>query len=39
MADNYAQLRADGHSERDIARLPVAELVGRMQLWVEKNPP
>jgi hypothetical protein len=39
MADNYKQLQADGHSDRDIERLPVAELIGRMQAWVERNRP
>jgi hypothetical protein len=34
MADNYDQLKADGHSDRDIERLPVAELISRMQAWV-----
>jgi hypothetical protein len=35
MADNYDQLKADGHSDRDIERLPVAELIsgpGRLGL-------
>jgi hypothetical protein len=39
MAYNYRQLKADGHSDRDIERLPVAELIDRMQSWVETNRP
>jgi hypothetical protein len=39
MADNYDQLKADGHSDRDIERLPVAELIGRMQAWVQADRP
>ena len=39
MAHNYDQLKADGHSDRDIERLPVAELIGRMQAWVESDRP
>jgi hypothetical protein len=39
MADDYDQLTADGHSDRDIERLPVAELIGWMQSWVETNRP
>jgi hypothetical protein len=39
MADNYDQLKADGHSDRDIERLSVAELIGRMQAWVQADRP
>ena len=39
MADNYDQLKAEGHSDRDIERLPVAELIDCMQTWVEEKLP
>jgi hypothetical protein len=39
MADSYDQLKADGHSDRDIERLPVAELMGRMRSWLATNRP
>jgi hypothetical protein len=38
MADNYTALKASGHSDRDIERLPVAELMVGMQDWVARNP-
>jgi hypothetical protein len=31
MADNHGQLKADGHSDRDIEGPSVAELIGQMQ--------
>lgn len=37
MADNYTALRANGHSDRDIERLPIPELVTRIQDWIAKN--
>lgn len=33
-AENYAALKANGHSDRDIERLPVAELMVGMEDWV-----
>ena len=35
MAANYDRLKADGHSDRDIEALPVAELIDCMQSWLE----
>jgi len=35
MAANYDRLKADGHSERDIEAMPVAELIDCMQSWLE----
>jgi hypothetical protein len=37
MADNYDQLKAEGHSDRDVEGLPVAELIDRMRTWVERS--
>lgn len=37
MTDNYDQLKAEGHSDDDIERLPVFELIDCMQRWVENN--
>lgn len=37
MADNYARLKADGHSDHDIETLPVAELIDCMQSWLETH--
>jgi hypothetical protein len=37
MAENYAALRANGHSERDIERLPIPELMTGMQDWIANN--
>jgi hypothetical protein len=34
MAYNYASLVTEGHSPRDIERLPADELIWRMQAWV-----
>lgn len=39
MADNYDSLSATGHSKKDIERLPVAELVKYMTLWVAARRP
>src|SRR5262249_969026 len=38
MADNYTALKQRGSSDRDIERLPVAELMECMQQWVEADP-
>ena len=37
MADNYQMLKAREFSDRDIERLPVAELIDCMQDWCRKN--
>jgi hypothetical protein len=34
MADNYATLRANGYSDRDVERLPIPELMTCMQEWI-----
>jgi hypothetical protein len=37
MAENYTALLANGHSDRDIERLPIPELITCMQDWIAKN--
>jgi hypothetical protein len=37
MAENYKTLLANGHSVRDIERLPIPELMTCMQDWIAKN--
>lgn len=37
MADNYIALKANGHSDRDIERLPVPDLMAGMEGWIDSN--
>lgn len=37
MADDYDNLIAAGYNDKDIRRLPVVELMGRMKAWVSAN--
>jgi len=37
MADNYATLRANGYSDRDVERLPIPELMTCMQDWIANH--
>lgn len=37
MADDYDNLIAAGYSDKDIRRLPIVELMGRMRPWVATN--
>ena len=37
MGDNYDALTIRGFSKRDIERLPVQELIGSMEKWVNEN--
>ena len=37
MADNYAALRANGYSDRDVERLPIPELMACMQNWIANH--
>jgi hypothetical protein len=39
MGDNYDRLKAKGHSDRDIERQPVAQLMAAMRVWHADNPP
>lgn len=37
MAENYDILKAHGFSDRDIVKLPIAELIDHMKAWLAEN--